>query len=187
MYGNSNNALTTRQGYWIEMQPALANQNFTIEAFFLIENLAPAFAEYKIENVVSTFWMSDGKGLELRLMGDFGEGQLQMMTHDGSAEHNSGTANGAIAINTWYHCAVVYNHSTGQASFYLDKALIGSANANWSNYTMKWLCIGAWPNPAGSCRDIAGYIDAFAVSDTALDPDDFELYKVTAVDDWTLF
>jgi hypothetical protein len=77
MYGNSNNALTTRQGYWIEMQPALANQNFTIEAFFLIENLAPAFAEYQIENVVSTFWMSDGKGLELRLMGDFGEGQLQ--------------------------------------------------------------------------------------------------------------
>jgi len=144
-------------------------------------------SEYKIENVVSTFWMSDGKGLELRLMGDFGAGQLQMMTHDGSAEHNSGTANGAIAINTWYHCAVVYNHSTGQASFYLDKALIGSANANWSNYTMKWLCIGAWPNPAGSCRDIAGYIDAFAVSDTALDPDDFELYKVTAVDDWTLF
>lgn len=77
MYGNSNGALTTRQGYWIEMQPALTNQNFTIEAFFLIENLTPDFAEYKMENVVSTFWMSDGKGLEMRLMGNFGPGAIQ--------------------------------------------------------------------------------------------------------------
>jgi hypothetical protein len=91
-----------------------------------------------------------------------------MMTHD-AAPNTIQERLTARSPSTPGITARSFITTQGPGSFYLDKALIGSANANWSNYTMKWLCIGAWPNPAGSCRDIAGYIDAFAVSDTALD------------------
>jgi len=33
------------------------------------------------------------------------------------------------------------------------------------------VCVGAWPNPAGSCRDIDGYIDGFSIRDEVLGPE----------------
>ncbi len=182
LFGNSDDAASTREGYWLQLNPAITDQDFTIEVFFRLNTLTPQFAEYKMQNIVSSFWMSDGKGLEIRFLGDFGT-FMQVMTNDGFTEHNIGSAGtSGIAIDTWYYAVAVYEHSSSQISFYyasasdpMPPALIGSTDPNWASFTMQWLCIGAWPNPAGSCRDIAGYIDAFSVAYTALDPSEFYL------------
>lgn len=181
LYGNSNSPTDTREGYWIQLNPAVTDQSFTVEVFFRLEVLEPAYAEYKMQNIVSTFWMSDNKGMEIRYMGTFGN-FIQLMTNDGATEHNTGT--GAISAGTWYYAAAVYDHSLSQISLYFADAstpgsitpvLIGTVNPNWPTFTMQWLCLGAWPNPAGSCRDITGYIDASSVAYSALSPSEFYL------------
>jgi hypothetical protein len=196
LFGNSNDATSTREGYWIQLNPAITDQSFTVEVFFRLNTLSAQFAEYKMQNIVSTFWMSDGKGMEIRFMGDFGN-FIQLMTNDGAAEHNVGT--GAISIDTWYYAVAVYDHSIPQISLYfasasdtMPPALISSTNPNWSSFTMQWLCLATWPNPAGSCRDISGYIDAFSVAYTALDPSEFYLiygtpYVANVGADWQIY
>ena len=181
LYGNSNDASHTREGYWIQLNPIITNQSFTVEVFFRLEVLEPAFAEYKMQNIVSTFWMSDNKGMEIRYMGTFGN-FIQLMTNDGATEHNTGTS--AISAGIWYFAAAVYDYSLSQISLYFADAstpgsitpvLIGAVNPNWTTFSMQWLCLAAWPNPAGSCRDITGYIDAFSVAYSALSPSEFYL------------
>lgn len=179
---NSNESGGTRMGYWVDLaNDKILSGSFTIEATFLIRNYLPAFAEYKMQNIVSTFWMSDNKALEIRTMGEFDDRVIQLMTHDGSGEHNVSSNTGAIQDNTWYHVAAVYDHGTKNISFYLDKALVGTANTNWSDFSMKWLCVAAWPNPAGSARDMDGYLDGFAVSSDTLAPDDFVLFTAPEI------
>jgi len=137
-----------------------------------------------MQNVVSTFWMSDNKALEIRTMGEFGDRTIQLMTYDATTEHNVTSGTGAIQDDTWYHVAAVYSHSTKDVSFYLDKTLVGSVNTNWSAYiAIKWLCIASWPNPAGSARDMDGYIDGLAVSSDVLTPDEFVLFTEPDIPD----
>ena len=166
-------------GLWMQLHTALTNQDFTFETFIYLNNLLPAYSEYKMQNFVSSFWMSDNKGIELRTLGTgAAEGVIQLMTHDGVGEHNITSAGGVLQTGQWYHAAAVYTHADQAIKLYIDKNLIGSANTNWSSYTMQWLCLAAWPNPAGSARDLSGYMDAFALSDAALAPADFVLYQL---------
>jgi len=108
LYGNSNDAAHTREGYWIQLTPVISSQSFTVEVFFRLEVLEPAYAEHKMQNIVSTFWMSDGKAMEIRYLGEYGN-SIQLMTHDGSTEHNTQTTD-AILAGTWYYAAAVYDH-----------------------------------------------------------------------------
>ncbi|MCX7019891.1 MAG: hypothetical protein NTY46_13065 [Candidatus Sumerlaeota bacterium] len=187
--GDSNEAGRTRQGYWIQINPALSSQDFTAEAIFYLKTYMPAYAEYKIQNIISTFWMSDNKSFEIRTMGDFGTNVLQLMTNDGAVEHNVTTANDTVAPDTWYHTAIVYTQATGVAEFYFNGSPAGSAPTGWGAPVIQWVCLAAWPNPAGSCRDISGAIDAFALSDAALTPGSFALpTNYSSVGrDWTLY
>jgi len=172
--GNSNSAPGTRQGYWIALQTPITG-SFTAEAVFLLRTYTPTFAEYKMQNIISTFWMSDGKAFELRTLGDFGNRVIQCMTNDGSSEHNITSAENTIQDNTWYHGAVVYDASASQVELFLDGSSLGPADPLWGTFSMQWLCIAAWPNPAGVCRDIDGYMDGFALSDAVLGPGEFVL------------
>lgn len=199
-YGNSNDAGSTREGYWMQFASPIST-SFTFEVFFYLETLTPQFAEYKMQNLVSSFWMSTGKAMELRMLGDFGSGQIQLMTSDGGTEHNIASSIGAITTDKWYYAAAVYNHGASQISFYLADAsdpenitpsLVGTADPNWGSFNMQWLCIGAWPNPAGSCRDIAGYIDAFGITFDVLSPSTFLLLNLpplptTVQESWALY
>jgi len=195
LYGNSNAGDSTREGYWIQLATPISG-SFTFEVFFYLDELNPNFAEHKMQNIVSSFWMSDNKAVELRYFGpasDLGSGvadKIQVMTSDGAVEHNIISSAGAIAADTWYYAAVVYDHGGSQISFYLADAsdpenitptLIGTANPNWTSFTMQWLCVAAWPNTAGSCRDITGYIDAFGLSGEALSPSNFLLLNLPAL------
>jgi len=197
LYGNSNDASHTREGYWIWLNPAITNQGFTIEVFFRLDELNPNFAEHKMSNIISSFWMSDGgtspveRVLELRFFGsatdlglEYPHNQLEMMTNSAGAEHNVRASAGLITAGNWYFAAIVYDHIASQASLYfgdplapggLNPTLIGSVDPLWTPFVMNWLCIAAWPNPAGSCRDITGYIDAFSVAYSALSPSEFYL------------
>lgn len=170
MEGNSNSAAETRQGYWVQLQGPITG-SFTVEVVFLLRTYTPAYAEHKMQNLVSSFWMSDNKAFEIRTLGDYGTRSIQLMTHDGGTEHNVASPDDAIQDNTWYHAAIVYDHSTQNASFYLDGAKIGSASPNWGTFSWNMVCMGAWPNPAGTCRDIDGYIDGFSVRDEVLGPE----------------
>lgn len=193
LYGNSDAGDSTREGYWIELNPAITG-SFTMELFFYAVELDPDFAEYKIQNLISSFWMTDSKGFELRYYGatgPYGNAQLEVMTHDGSGEHNIKSATGLLSAGVWYYAAVVYDHAANQIRLYFKAAsdvgsptLIGSNAPGWGTFTMQWICLAAWPNPAGSCRDICGYIDAFALSHAALDPAQFVLLTRLGVDDW---
>jgi hypothetical protein len=196
LYGNSNAADSTREGYWIQLENPISG-SFTFEVFFYLDELNPSYAEYKMQNIVSSFWMSDAKAVELRYFGTtspYNTGCIQLMTDDGTApptnEHNVTSGPGLITADKWYYAAVVYDHGASEISFYLADAsdpenitptLIGTANPNWASFTMQWLCLAAWPNPAGSCRDITGYIDAFGLSGEALSPSNFLLLYLPAL------
>ena len=193
LYGNSNDGASTREGYWMQLVNPISG-SFTFETFFYLDVLNPLYAEYKMQNIVSSFWMSNYKELELRYFGTSSvltpAGTIQLMTKDGTTEHNVTSSTGLIAADTWYYAAVVYDHGASQISFYLADAsdadniipsLIGTANPNWGSFTMQWLCLGAWPNPAGSCRDITGYIDAFGLSFTNLSPPNFLLLNLPEI------
>jgi hypothetical protein len=206
LFGNSNDGSSTREGYWIQFFSPIRS-SFTFEVFFYLDNLNPTFAEHKMQNIVSSFWMSDNKGVELRYFGpatDLGGmgDKIQVMTAtDGGTEHNVTSSAGVITGDKWYYAAVVYNHDASEISFYLADAsdpdnitpsLVGTANPNWGNFSMNWLCLAAWPNPAGSCRDISGNIDAFGLSFEALSPSNFLLLNLPPLptntqESWTLY
>ncbi len=199
LWGNSNDSLRTREGYWIQLNPAITG-SFTAEVFFKLDNLNPAHCEYKIQNIISTFWMSGNKAFELRFFGNAGglgsisDNKIQVMTNSGTGENNITSDSNAITAGVWYYAAVVYNHDANQVSFYLKQAndpgaptLIGTTAPGWGTFTMRWLCLAAWPNPAGSCRDICGHIDAFALTQAALTPSEFFLLNKLSVGNWMLF
>jgi|GEM_PF-2769759 len=210
LFSNSHAADSTREGYWIQLNSAISG-SFTLEVFFYLDELDSDYTEYKMQNIISSFWMSDNKALELRYFGPSTtltgmEDTIQMMTSDGGTvdpEHNVTSSAGVISADTWYYAAVVYDHNLSEASFYLADAsdpenitpgLVGSADPNWGSFAIQWLCLAAWPNPAGMCRDMAGYIDAFGISFEALEPANFvllnlpELPLVTAAGaNWSLY
>lgn len=200
LFGNSNEDSSTREGYWMQFFSPIRS-SFTFEVFFYLDVLNPNFAEYKMQNIVSSFWMSDGKGVELRTQGDFSGGGIQLMTNDGGVEHNITSSAGVITADKWYYAAVVYNHDASEISFYLADAsdpnnitptLVGTTDPNWGDFAMHWLCLGAWPNAAGSCRDISGYIDAFGLSFETLSPSNFLLLNLPSLptnarESWNLY
>lgn len=195
---DSNAPATSRKGYWVQLASPVSNQDFTIEFMFSLKNLNPANAEYKIQNLFTLMWPQDDKALELRFLGSEGglgtsQNRLEMMTNTGGTapqEHNITSGADAVTTNTWYHAAVVYKHATKTAELFLNGTSIGTANVAWDSFSFQMFCLAAWPNPAGSCRDISGYIDAFALSNAALDSSNFDLthfVRGAAAHDWQLF
>jgi hypothetical protein len=126
--------------------------------------------------------------------GDLGaasNNSFMVMTDTGNPgqEHNVVSGADALTSDTWYHAAVVYKHATGTVELFLNGTSLGTAATAWGDYSISMFCLGAWPNAAGSCRDMSGYIDAFALSNAALDASNFDLthfQRGAAAQDWQL-
>jgi hypothetical protein len=209
---NSDDSGKTRQGYYVEINPPITG-DFTAEVVFRLFDLNPTYCEHKMQNILSTWWCSgstpDNSNMhwELRFFGSEGDlgmnNNIQVMTNN-PAEHNITSGPNALTVDTWYHAGVVYDDSANLVTLYLNGSVVGTANPSWTTtspgghaHKMACIVLAAWPNDAGTCRDIAGFIDAFALSNEVLAPGSFVLrstaptptpWGYAAVDQgWTLY
>jgi hypothetical protein len=179
--------------------------DFTAEAIFMLAKIGTVTdpvvdSEYSLHNVFGTEMLTGnvtgvpgdgGAGWKFRvwpdgIIGGTGQLQLNCAGTNGGGETNVDGPN--MAINTWYHVAAVYTSGTNTIELFLNGTSQGTTNPNWSDDGQNDWWVAAWPSN-GANRGIAGWIDAVALSDTALAPTGFVLPTdaTSGVDSWNLY
>jgi hypothetical protein len=183
-------------GWYINSDNGLSvNGDFTGEAIFMLAKIGTTSdpvvdSEYSLHNVFGTEMIAGPAGAVWKFrvwpngpIGGVGQIQLNCGGNSGGETNVTGPS---ATINTWYHAACVYTAATNTAEFFLNGVSQGTTNPNWGGGIAQndWW-VGAWPSN-GANRGLAGWIDAVALSDTALVPANFVLPTApTSVNDWT--
>ncbi len=149
-----------------------------------------ADSEYGLHNIFGTDMIcGSGAAWKFRAWPDGpigGHGQLQLWTGvtDGGTGENDVTGPD-MEINRWYHAACVYTAATNTIEFFVDRVSQGTTNPAWGNTSQDDWWVAAWPSN-GANRGLAGWLDAVALSDVVLGPNDFVLIQ-SDVMDWELY
>jgi len=182
-------------GWYINSSNVISvSGDFTAEALFMLAKIETSLdpiedSEYGLHNIFGTDMIAgSGAAWKFRVWPNGpigGSGQLQLWTGNTITGIGENDVDGPpMAINTWYHVACVYTASTNTIELFLDGVSQGTTNPAWSNLGQDDWWIGAWPSN-GANRGLAGWIDAVALSDTALAPGSFVLPTSSQVGDWS--
>jgi len=194
-------ALDSQQhvGYYIDKGYAFSmSGDFTAESIFMVEKIGTPTdtvvdSEYSLQDFFGTAMIDNsGANWEIRVWPNGiigGDGKIQLALNGNGGLGETDINGPIITPHQWYHCAFVYTAGTNTAEFFVDGTSKGTINPNWggSSVMNDWW-IGAWPSN-GASRGMAGWIDAIAISNTALTPTHFNLPRLgyASVETWNLY
>lgn len=172
------------EGFYVALDTPLTG-SFTAEAIVYVTGLNPLNCEFGIQN----FFGTDGLGgsgtpqqFVPRIIGGSllsPDNQLQLMTQQAANAEQNVLSGSPFVANAWTHVAVTYDSGLNQAKLYVDGVQIGGdVTPDWAGaggFQMDDLALGYYANGAGSNRSLEGYMDAFALDNTALAPGTFNL------------
>jgi len=172
------------EGFYVALDAPLVG-SFTAEAIVYVTDLNPLNCEFGIQN----FFGTDGLGgsgtpqqFVPRIIGGSllsPDNQLQLMTQQAADAEVNRLTGSPFVPDAWTHIAVSYDSALNEAKLYVDGTQIGAAvSPGWAGaggFQMDDLAIGYYANGAGSNRSLEGYMDAFALDNTALAPANFNL------------
>lgn len=183
-----------RRGMFLNFTPLTGS--WTCECIVRFDDLNPPAMEFNIQNIM-TAWFLNGntEKFEVRYFGPT-FGPAMNLIAVGSAEIGS-TAPNPVVVNTWYHLGLVYDSAGNTLKLFLNGAASPICQVTpvqatgWpsTGAVLSNVVLNAWPNDAGSPRDLVGAMDAFSISDTALGPGTFALPTSwpAGVNDWSMF
>jgi hypothetical protein len=195
------------EGVIAVMPSAVGVQSVTVEAVWFTDNLDPVGNMVGIQSVVGDEWPSAASAqIFLRTIGNSvpgRNGHAEFWTDRGDSNSERVVSINPLAVNTWYHMAMVfdYNLATPASStlrFYIDGVLQGTSPYNATSSIYAWggdlnaALFGGVPLPnpqrtfaiglgngqnanLGDHRGLSGGIDAIAISDQVLAPGSFVL------------
>ncbi len=164
--------------------------DFTAEALFMMNKIEPTGSEYGLQNIFGNdmllnaaagwcgwkfrIWPAGGTGIG-------GSGQMQLWTPNTVTFIGENNIDGpTVTPGQWHHVACVYTAGTNTIELFYDNVSQGTNNPVWGDLGQSQWHVGDWPSNCAA-RGFAGWIDAVALSDTALGAGSFVLPSTSSM------
>jgi len=179
-------------GYYINEDNGIAiDGDFTAEAVFMITRLNPNGSEYGLQNIFGNDKVIDATrglcGWKFRVFPvgvlEGGVGQIQLWTPNTVSFWGENNIDGpTVTAGVWHHVACVYNSTSNTMEMFYDGTSAGTTTPAYGDTKQNQWWVAEWPSNCGA-RQLAGWIDAVALSDTTLTPSQFKL-QAGNVEQW---
>ena len=162
--------------------------DFTAEALFMMSQHNPAGSEYGLQNIFGNDMLMSATagwcGWKFRIwpVGIIGGvGQMELWTPNTVTFIGENNVTGPfVTPGQWHHVACVYTAGTNTIELFYDNVSQGTNNPVWGDLGQSQWHIGDWPSNCAA-RGFAGWIDAVALSDTALGAGSFVLPSTSSM------
>ena len=182
---------TVHIGWYVNSSNLISvSGDFTAESLFMISRYNPVGSEYGLQNIFGNDRLVDATNgwcawkFRVWPLADptiGGDGKIQLWTGNTATFIGENDVDGPpVTPGQWHHVACVYTQSSNTIELFYDNVSYGTNNPAWGDLGQTQWFVGDWPSNCAP-RGFAGWIDAVALSDTALAAGSFVLPSTSSM------